>query len=322
MKPSTLFRIFLALFFFLNAIVGGRVRADDFYDDVYDDLNQKSHDTTQQQQAGSQQYTGGNPHVRKSHQDPYRDPYQNLHGTPVPTSENVYRNSHQQSSSYYEAHRKPLRNTHQYIHHKQSSHRDAYGRPIAGGHHYAQSYRQGFNQGYHHGYGLGYRHSYLLSYAQRTGKPYQINYDKHGYIEGFHIENYHDCDLNKTDGDQRPLDPDVYEAFDNLTQGILRNNSLRGTVEFILQSVNQSINNESVENYYDNLFPGRIPGPQTFNDRIAVVGGGPSGIHMAYLLKEKGFTNITVFEKSSRVGMYMYKHENYDSGRSQMCTGW
>ena len=32
----------------------------------------------------------------------------------------------------------------------------------------------------------------------------------------------------------------------------------------------------------------RIPGPRNVNDRIAIVGGGPAGIHMALRLKEKG----------------------------------
>ena len=36
--------------------------------------------------------------------------------------------------------------------------------------------------------------------------------------------------------------------------------------------------------------------------RIAIVGGGPAGVHFATVLVEKGFTNITVLEAESEVG--------------------
>ena len=48
--------------------------------------------------------------------------------------------------------------------------------------------------------------------------------------------------------------------------------------------------------------PYTIPGPQRLNDRIAVIGAGPGGIHMALLLKEKGFTNVQVLEKTDQIG--------------------
>ena len=38
------------------------------------------------------------------------------------------------------------------------------------------------------------------------------------------------------------------------------------------------------------------------NDRIAIVGGGPAGIHAAWALEERGFTNVVVFERDERVG--------------------
>eukprot|EP00111_Clytia_hemisphaerica_P004410 TCONS_00012610-protein len=48
--------------------------------------------------------------------------------------------------------------------------------------------------------------------------------------------------------------------------------------------------------------PYQIPGPRSLDDKIAIVGAGPAGIHMALLLKEKGFANIEILEKSDRIG--------------------
>ncbi|XP_060075497.1 uncharacterized protein LOC132555163 [Ylistrum balloti] len=48
-------------------------------------------------------------------------------------------------------------------------------------------------------------------------------------------------------------------------------------------------------------FP-KIQGPKSKQDRIAIIGAGPAGIHMAYKLKVAGYTNITVFEKSNYIG--------------------
>lgn len=39
---------------------------------------------------------------------------------------------------------------------------------------------------------------------------------------------------------------------------------------------------------------------------IAVVGGGISGLYAAYLLQKKGYSNVTVFEKSDRIGGQVY----------------
>ena len=49
-------------------------------------------------------------------------------------------------------------------------------------------------------------------------------------------------------------------------------------------------------------FPAKIPSPRSIHDKIAIVGAGPAGIHMAYLLKKKGFKNIVIYEKSDRIG--------------------
>ena len=45
-----------------------------------------------------------------------------------------------------------------------------------------------------------------------------------------------------------------------------------------------------------------INGPRSLSDRIAIVGAGASGIHMATMLKNKGFTNIVIYEKNDRIG--------------------
>ena len=47
-------------------------------------------------------------------------------------------------------------------------------------------------------------------------------------------------------------------------------------------------------------FP-RINGPKP-HEKICIVGAGPSGIHMAISLKDRGYQNITIFEKTGRVG--------------------
>ena len=48
--------------------------------------------------------------------------------------------------------------------------------------------------------------------------------------------------------------------------------------------------------------PFKIPGPKSLNDRIAIVGAGPAGIHMALALKNRGFTNVRILEKTNRFG--------------------
>ena len=45
-----------------------------------------------------------------------------------------------------------------------------------------------------------------------------------------------------------------------------------------------------------------IPGPRTLHDKIAIIGAGPSGIHMALALKQRGFTDVTILEKTIWLG--------------------
>ena len=42
-----------------------------------------------------------------------------------------------------------------------------------------------------------------------------------------------------------------------------------------------------------------IPGPK-IKSKIGVIGGGASGVHMAYSLKQMGFEDVTILEKSNR----------------------
>ena len=46
-------------------------------------------------------------------------------------------------------------------------------------------------------------------------------------------------------------------------------------------------------------FP-HIHGPAPF-ERVCIVGAGPAGVHMSLSLKKKGYTNVTIFEKTGRV---------------------
>ena len=45
-----------------------------------------------------------------------------------------------------------------------------------------------------------------------------------------------------------------------------------------------------------------IKGPKRFDSKIGIVGGGPAGIHMAYQLYQRGYTNVTILEKSPELG--------------------
>ena len=55
-----------------------------------------------------------------------------------------------------------------------------------------------------------------------------------------------------------------------------------------------------------------IPGPKSYDDKIGIVGAGPAGIHMALLLKQKGFKSVEVLESSDRIGgkSYTVMHRN------------
>ena len=45
-----------------------------------------------------------------------------------------------------------------------------------------------------------------------------------------------------------------------------------------------------------------LNGPKCFNSKVGIVGAGPSGVHMAYLLKQNGLNDITLLERSNRIG--------------------
>lgn len=58
------------------------------------------------------------------------------------------------------------------------------------------------------------------------------------------------------------------------------------------------------EKHFKKIYPKRIPGPSP-KDKIAIVGAGPSGIHMAYLLKTKGFKDVEILEATDDIGMIL-----------------
>lgn len=45
-----------------------------------------------------------------------------------------------------------------------------------------------------------------------------------------------------------------------------------------------------------------ITGPNNRHSKVGIIGAGPSGLHMAYELKRRGFTDVTILEATDRVG--------------------
>ena len=58
--------------------------------------------------------------------------------------------------------------------------------------------------------------------------------------------------------------------------------------------------------------------PFSLNSKVAIIGAGPAGIHMAYELSKRGHKNITVFERLDRVGgqshTVFYRDTAFDLG--------
>ena len=82
------------------------------------------------------------------------------------------------------------------------------------------------------------------------------------------------------------------------------------------QTLTVAVEHEEWHGKYDKVFPGVIPGPEKISDKIGIVGAGPAGIHMAYLLKRRGFKNVEILEKSNRLGkdlifFIMWNFEHY-----------
>ena len=46
----------------------------------------------------------------------------------------------------------------------------------------------------------------------------------------------------------------------------------------------------------------KIRGPKCLNSKIGVVGAGPSGVHMAWMLKKRGFHDVTILERNNYLG--------------------
>ena len=60
--------------------------------------------------------------------------------------------------------------------------------------------------------------------------------------------------------------------------------------------------NYQIEKSKKPTLPFEVKGPKRLNDKIAIIGAGPSGIHMALMLKEKGFTNVLILERTDDLG--------------------
>ena len=58
------------------------------------------------------------------------------------------------------------------------------------------------------------------------------------------------------------------------------------------------------------LEPKGYPFPEIYGpapwERVCIVGAGPAGVHMSLSLKKKGYKNVTIFEKTARVGGKSY----------------
>ena len=64
-----------------------------------------------------------------------------------------------------------------------------------------------------------------------------------------------------------------------------------------------------------------INGPKNLQSKIGIVGGGVSGVHMAYSLKKMGYSDVTILEKSNRLSGKAYA-QNYRGQRYTMSSMW
>jgi len=87
---------------------------------------------------------------------------------------------------------------------------------------------------------------------------------------------------------------------ENAGEDLITDQDLQGTPQEILGKLAQKVFFSPVEPKGTPFKP--VNGPNGNDSRIGIVGAGAGGVHMAYLLKQKGFTNVTILEKSNRVG--------------------
>lgn len=79
-----------------------------------------------------------------------------------------------------------------------------------------------------------------------------------------------------------------------------------------------AVNTRNIEQYYYHSAVHKTFSPKDKSQRVAVIGGGVAGLTAAYRLKQKGYENVTVFEKNAEVGgkisTFYYQGEAYERG--------
>ncbi|MHA2061923.1 MAG: NAD(P)-binding protein, partial [Candidatus Sifarchaeia archaeon] len=79
--------------------------------------------------------------------------------------------------------------------------------------------------------------------------------------------------------------------------------SLAAIMKKSLRGTGSVITNFIFRQYYEQEYPSTNRRLPKKGDRVAIVGAGPSGLHMAHLLKNKvGIEDITIFERTDRYG--------------------
>ncbi|XP_065182728.1 uncharacterized protein LOC135813565 [Sycon ciliatum] len=102
---------------------------------------------------------------------------------------------------------------------------------------------------------------------------------------------------DRPDGLIDPIEKWIHEQ--RLKFGEVFKNAKAVVATAVLELFEQYHGQEGANASKDLLLAG---GPKSKFSRIAIIGGGPAGVHMAYTLSQAGFKNLTIFEKTDRVG--------------------